>query len=239
MRVNVNSDDAFDGNRGDGGRAAVVHRWIMRFLHATLAIGLILAIVERQWLNAAAIVLIFGAMALPLLLGRRLRVYIPPEFELLAVVFVYASLFLGEILDYYQRFWWWDIALHLSSGFLLGIVGFILIYVLNEDDQIELHMQPRFVALFAFCFAVTVGTVWEIYEFGMDRIFGMNMQKAMFDDPSGLTDTMWDLIVDTVGALVICVFGWWYLKRPEDSFIELWTADFVKRNPGLFGKNRV
>ena len=222
------------GSHDESARGVVIHRWITRFLHVTLAIGLVLALAERQWLNALTIVLIFGAMALPLVLGRRLRVYIPPEFELLALVFVYASLFLGEVLNYYQRIWWWDLALHLTSGLLLGIVGFLLVYVLNEHDRIELHMQPRFVAFFAFCFAVSVGGVWEIFEFGMDQVFGTNMQKAMFDDPSGLTDTMWDLIVDTIGALVICVFGWWYLKRPEDSFIELWTARFIARNPRLF-----
>ncbi len=219
-------------------RSAQIHRWTMQILHGTLIIGFVLAIQRQQWLTAVSISAIFAVILLPSLVFRKMRVYIPPEFELLAVLFVYASLFLGEVLGYYQRFWWWDIFLHASSGLLLGILGFLLVYVLNESDQIDLYMRPRFVALFAFLFAVAIGTLWEIFEFGMDQLFGMNMQKAMFDDPSGLTDTMWDLIIDTAGALVISVFGWWYLKRPELSFIEAWIARFIDGNPGMFGRSR-
>ncbi|HUF17134.1 MAG TPA: hypothetical protein VMS12_03715 [Thermoanaerobaculia bacterium] len=226
------SDETDKAIRSD--RAVLIHRWTMRVLHASLAIGLVLAIFERQWLSAMAILAIFAVTFLPSFAFRHLRVYIPPEFELLAIVFVYAALFLGEVLNYYQRFWWWDIALHATSGLLLGIFGFLLIYVLNEDDQVDLHMRPRFVAIFAFVFALAVGALWEIFEFSMDQIFGMNMQKPMFGDPSGLTDTMWDLIVDAAGALLISVFGWWYLKRPERSFIELWIAKFLEGNPHLF-----
>lgn len=99
-------------------------------------------------------------------------------------------------------------------------------------------MRPRFVAIFAFVFSLAVGVLWEIFEFAMDQLFGMNMQKAMFGDPSGLTDTMWDLIVDAIGALVISLFGWWYLLRPERSFIEDWVAKFIQANPHLFRRSR-
>src|SRR5690606_11091243 len=116
-----------------------------------------------------------------------------PEFEVLALIFIFASLFLGEVRGYYIRYWWWDIALHTASGLLLGIWGFLLVYVLNESQDIEMQMKPRFVALFAFFFAVGCGALWEIFEFAMDQLFGMNMQKPMLNDPSGLTDTMWDL----------------------------------------------
>jgi hypothetical protein len=57
----------------------------------------------------------------------------------------------------------------------------------------------------------------------------------MLGDPSGLTDTMWDLIVDTLGALVISILGWRYLKNPhEQSFLERWIDGFIKRNPRFF-----
>jgi hypothetical protein len=68
----------------------------------------------------------------------------------------------------------------------------------------------------------------------MDTLFGLNMQKAKFGDPSGLTDTMWDLFIDVLGALVISVYGWWYMNDPEQSFIERWIEKFIARNPGLF-----
>jgi uncharacterized membrane protein YjdF len=95
-------------------------------------------------------------------------------------------------------------------------------------------MRPRFVALFAFLFAVTVGVIWEIFEFSMDSIFGMDMQKTMLGDESGLTDTMFDLIVDNVGALFISGLGWWYMHRKEQSFIQSWIRKFIARNPQLF-----
>jgi len=147
---------------------------------------------------------------------------------------MFAALFLGEVRNFYERFWWWDIALHTTSGLLLGILGFLLIYVLNEADRIDVHMLPRFVAFFAFTFAVAMGALWEIFEFAMDRVFGMNMQKPMAGDPSGLTDTMWDLIVDALGALAVSLLGWWYMVRERQSFIELWIRRFIMRNPRLF-----
>lgn len=214
--------------------AARVHRWVINLLQLTMALGVALALYERQWLNAAVIAAIMFVMFLPKMLGRRFDVRIPPEFELLALVFVYAAIFLGEVRGYYVRYWWWDVALHTTSGLLLGIFGFLLVYVLNENDRVDLHMRPRFVALFAFLFAVAVGAVWEIFEFAMDQLFGANMQKPMLGDPSGLTDTMWDLIVDTLGAAAISLFGWWFMKTDEDSFIELWIRKFIAQNPRLF-----
>ena len=199
-----------------------------------MAVELILVIYEGQWVNAFLIIMIVMTTLLPAVLGRRFRVYIPAEFQLLAVIFVFAALFLGEIQSYYVRIWWWDIALHTSSGLLMGILGFLLVYVLNESENVNIHMLPRFVTLFAFLFAVAVGALWEIFEFAMDQIVGTNMQKPMLGDPSGLTDTMWDMIVNTLGALAISALGWWYMERRERSFIEVWIRKFIERNPRLF-----
>jgi uncharacterized membrane protein YjdF len=108
---------------------------------------------------------------------------------------------------------------------------------MNETEDIGMSMKPGFVAFFAFLFAVGIGALWEIFEFSMDKTFGTNMQKPMLGDPSGLTDTMWDLIVASVGALVISVFGYVYLKTGnKGSFIERWISAFVKLNPRLFKK---
>lgn len=128
-------------------------------------------------------------------------------------------------------------ALHVMSGFLLGILGFLLVYVMNETEKINVHMNPGFVAFFAFMFALGVGALWEIFEFTMDSLVGTNMQKPMLGDPSGLTDTMWDLIVDAIGALVISVLGWRYLKKADrTSFLERWIDSFIERNPRFFRK---
>jgi uncharacterized membrane protein YjdF len=216
-----------------------IHRRLTFALQTILVVGLIAEIWSQQWFNAvitSGIILITFA---PFFLEKKFHVYIPPEFVLISIAFVFASLFLGEIHDYYTRYWWWDIALHTGSGVLLGIVGFLLVYVLNETETIGLHMKPGFVAFFAFLFAVGVGALWEIFEFAMDSFFGMNMQKPMLGDPSGLTDTMWDLIVDTLGALVISVLGYGYMKKPKDkSFLERWIDAFIRGNPRIFRRKK-
>lgn len=199
-----------------------------------MAADLAFVVYDAQWQTAFLITAIMAVILAPTVLGERLPVKIPSEFQLLALAFTFAALFLGEVRRYYERIWWWDMALHASSGLLLGVLGFLLVYVLNENRRIELHLRPHFVALFAFLFAVAVGTIWEMFEFAMDSLFGTNMQKPMLGDPSGLTDTMWDLFVDTLGALVISLFGWWYMRDPAQSFIERWIEKFIARNPGLF-----
>ncbi len=212
-----------------------IHRRLSLGLKVVLVVEAVVAGVGQQWLTVALTLGILAITLFPLLMARRFRVVIPPEFELLAIAFIFASLFLGEVRGYYTRFWWWDIALHTSSGLLLGIVGFLLVYVLNETEEVDLHMRPGFVAFFAFLFAVGVGALWEIFEFSMDSLLGMNMQKPMLGDASGLTDTMWDLIVDALGALVIAVLGYGYLKAArEESFLERWIQSFVASNPRLF-----
>lgn len=207
---------------------------VLLILQSVMAIELLLLLGQGLWLAAVwlfAIMVITGA---PAVLGHRLPVRIPAEYELLAILFVFGALFLGEFRSYYERFWWWDIALHATSGLLLGILGFLLVYVLNENKRIDLHMRPGFVALFAFVFALAVGTLWEIFEFTVDQIFGTTMQKPMLGDPSGLTDTMWDLIVDALGALVISTFAWWHMKSNRRSFVDIWIDRFIERNPRFF-----
>lgn len=211
-----------------------IHRKVTLALQLVMLVGLAFSIYEQQWLNTLAIGGILLLTALPTLILRRLEVFIPPEFELLAIAFIFAALFLGETRDFYGRFWWWDLALHTTSGALLGIFGFLLVYILNETPRLDLHMRPGFVAFFAFCFALTVGALWEVFEFAMDKLAGMNMQKPFMGDASGLTDTIWDLIVDAIGALVISLAGYLYMKRGMTSFIERWIQRFIAGNPRLF-----
>lgn len=202
---------------------------VILLLKLSLLLGVILSFIEGQLEVGAVTLLIFIITFLPVVLGKRFRVEIPAEFEVLAVIFIYASLFLGEVRGYYVRYWWWDLVLHTGSGFLLGILGFLLVYVLNENEEIDLDLKPHFVALFAFMFAIGLGTFWEIFEYAMDQIFGLNMQK------SGLQDTMWDLIVNSIGALIISILGWDYLRRKGvNSFLERWIHNFIENNQRLF-----
>jgi len=204
-------------------------------LKAILLLEILAALWTAHWQTAVITSGILVIMLIPLLMEKRFRVYIPMEFEVLVIAFVFAALFLGEVRGFYLRYWWWDIALHTSSGLLLGMIGFLLVHFLNETENIAIHMKPGFVAFFAFLFAVGFGTLWEIFEFTMDSLFGLDMQKTMLGDPSGLTDTMWDLIVDLLGALVISLLGYGYLKSGiEESFLERWIRKFIARNPRFF-----
>ena len=209
------------------------HLAILAILQLAMAVQLVFLLVRQDWADAFFVAGIMALTLAPVLF--RMPVEIPSEIQIVAVLFVFATLFLGEVHDYYERFWWWDMALHTGSGLLLGLLGFMFVYILNEDRHVDLHMRPSFLALFAFFFAVGLGAVWEIFEFGMDRYFGTNMQPAVPGDPSGLTDTMHDLIVDTVGAAIVALAGWRYLARARASRVDNWAKRFIQRNPQLFG----
>jgi len=210
-----------------------VHLRFSLILKTLLLIGAIALFMTRQYQAMMETLIILSITFLPIVLHARFQVKIPHEFETLAILFVCLSLFFGEVLDFYNRYWWWDIVLHTSSGFLLGITGFLLVYVLNEDEAIDLDLTPGFISMFAFMFAMGLGALWEIFEYTMDELFGLNMQK------SGLRDTMWDLIVDAIGALLISLMGYKYLQTIEkDSFLEQWINNFVSANPQFFSKTK-
>ena len=198
------------------------------FLKATILLAVFGGIYRGNWDVVFVSLLAFVLTFLPAILEKRVHVTLPIELELLFVLFVYTGIFLGEVHSYYAKFWWWDVALHTSAGAALGLIGFILIFVLNGERKIVL--SPGFIALFGFTFALALGAVWEIFEFGMDSFFGMTMQK------SGLVDTMWDLIVDSVGALVVAVLGYLYVKYSKEGFVKRAVKRFARHNPGLFDK---
>ena len=209
--------------------------WVLlAILQTVMLVEMALLVWVGQWPTALQVGIIMGLTLAPVVLGPRLPVRIPSEFQILAIMFVFASLFLGEIRNYYERIWWWDDGLHASSGLLFGIVGFLLVYVLNENERVDISLRPRFVALFAFAFAMAVGAIWEVFEFAMDQTFGLQMQKPRLGDPSGLTDTMWDLAFDAIGAALISAFGWWYMIHDQRSFIESWIRKFNAYNGQLF-----
>ncbi len=158
------------------------------------------------------------AMGLPLLLRRRWRLVIPSRMMILYAVFLYASIYLGEVRNFYYRIPHWDNVLHGFSGLMLGALAFSVVHFLNSNDRVPLSLSPAFVAVFTFCFAVTVGVVWEAYEFAADGLLGTNMQKfgpfdgAAFSGRDALRDTMVDLLLDALGGLVMALVGYVSLK---------------------------
>lgn len=192
---------------------------------------------SRRWGHAALVVALMAVISTPLWFRRRTLANIPVEIQIFAVAFIFATLFLGEVGNFYEKFWWWDLVLHTSSGVLLGLFGFMVLYLLNETETVSVHMRPSFLALFAFFFSVGLGAIWEIFEFSMDQLFGLTMQKPMRGDPSGLTDTMWDLIVDTLGAAIASLVGLSYMLAARKEGRRDWLQRFVARYPRFFGKS--
>jgi hypothetical protein len=204
-------------------------------IQAALACGLAVFVLRRDWENVFLTVTVIGLILLPAFALRRYRIFVPPEFQLVGTAFVFLSLFLGSAIDFYYRFWWWDVVLHTSSGFLLGMVGWIALFLLNQTDHLPRGIKPSFLCVFGLTFAVTLGVAWEIFEFAVDRIWpSVNMQS----NESGGADTMHDLIVNTMGAAVVAVIGWAYYETGKSSFVIEGVRTFLRRNPRLFRRRR-
>ena len=206
------------------------HLLVLAGLQSVMAVELVLLVMNGRWQHVFLVIAVMAGTLAPELLRRQLPIEIPSEVQIAAILFIFATLFLGEVQDYYERIWWWDLALHGTAGLLMGLLGFLIVYVLNESRSVQLKMRPSFVALFAFAFALAIGNLWEIFEFAMDRTFGLTMQKPAFGDPSGLTDTMWDLIVNLAGAAIVSLAGWAYIRQARQRHVDTWVARFVRRN---------
>ena len=168
------------------------------------------------------------AMTLPGLLSHRFQIEIPSGMLVLYAIFLYGAIFLGEVRSFYYTVPHWDTILHTFSGGMLGALGFSFVTLLNKTDKIPLNLSPLFIAIFAFCFAVTLGVFWEIYEFTFDGVLGLNMQKFALESGeqlmgrAALQDTMKDLIVDCLGAFIMALVGYISLKY-KTGFIEKLT----------------
>lgn len=200
---------------------------LARMIWAALLVFGASALVLGRWSSGFVA---FGTLALslaPLLVARWADIRVPPSFVAAVVVFIGSTLFLGEVFDFYETFWWWDILMHTSSAVGFGLIGFVLIFMMFQGDAYA--APPIAMAFFAFCFAMAIGAFWEIFEFAMDQFFGLNMQK------SGLMDTMGDLIVDAIGALIGAGAGWVYLKyQNRRRGLAAVIEEFVRNNPRLF-----
>ena len=157
----------------------------------------------------------------PAMLAKKFRFELPIPLYIMFMIFLYCAIFLGEVRSFYYVVPNWDIILHCFSSMMAGTFGFMVVSILNRDEHTSINLSPLFVALFAFCFAVSIGCLWEIYEFVFDGALGLNMQKFILEDGTvligreALSDTMEDIIVDCIGALVSAVAG--YLSIMKDK----------------------
>lgn len=156
----------------------------------------------------------------PTIVSKSYKINLPIEIDLIVTLLLYLHFFLGEYSHFYAKVWWWDIFLHGGNSIILGLVGFILAYALLLTSKIE--AKPILASLFALSFSVFVGVLWEIFEFFMDYFFGFTMQK------SGLVDTMTDLMVDVVGALIVSGAGFFYMRKKKEGFFSRIIKRFLE-----------
>lgn len=195
---------------------------LVRFLHAPAAApeGMAHTKVKSDYLlMLTQCILGMVVMLLPSAINRKWSVPIPRAIYIMYYVFLYCAIFLGEVFDFYYVIPHWDILLHSFSGAMLSALGFMMVDLLNMNQRVSVELSPFFESVFAFCFALALGAIWEIYEFAGDALLGLNMQKTALADgtvligKAALSDTMEDLVVDAVAAAVVALAGYKANKR--------------------------
>lgn len=204
-----------------------LQHYILLLIRVSLVVAMGIMVLRGDWENFFFSGLTLALAFLPELIERKFKINLPIEFELVIVSFNYLSWFAGEALNAYENFWWWDTMLHVSSGLILGFAAFLVIY--TGLRRKEIHLTPRMVALLVFLVGIGFGAIWEIFEFAMDQLFGLNMQRLQ----TGVTDTMKDLIVDGLGAMIMGYVGARYIRREKVWFVSNWIRNFFKYNPQL------
>ena len=225
--------------------------FVLRLLVILMLVG---AALNRNYENVLLCVLTLLLFMLPSAFERRLRIDLPDTLEIIILLFIFAAEILGEIQDYYITFPYWDTMLHTTNGFLCAAIGFALVDILNRTERISLSLSPFYMAVVAFCFSMTVGVLWEFFEFSMDYFLHFDMQKdtilhtisTVNLDPNhgttavvvngiqdvilvlsdgtqrplglggyldlGIVDTMVDLFVNFIGAVIFSAIGFFYVK---------------------------
>lgn len=230
-------------------------------LRTLVIITMILQIVHKNWNDVFLCILTLFLLMIPSIVDKKLNIKLPTVLETIILVFIFAAEILGEIQNFYGIFKQWDTMLHTINGFIMAAIGFSLIDILNQSEKFSIKLSPVFVALVAFCFSMTVGVMWEFFEYGMDTFTKTDMQKDRIvstvssvslnenkeNKPVvikhikestikgeingketeiviqngaldiGLIDTMKDLIVNCIGAVVFSVLGYLYIKQRGDG----------------------
>ena len=224
----------------------------------TLRLLVLVALVRQIFLHnyegAFFCILTIVLLYIPSWLQVKLRIELPPPLEITILCFIFSAEILGEVNAFYVNVPNWDTMLHTLNGFLAAAVGFSMVLLLNDDERLTFDLSPFFLALVAFCFSMTIGVLWEFFEFGMDFFFHTDMQKdtvinAVYTvalDPTrtnkvvaikgiqdvvingeslglggyldiGIIDTMKDLFVNFIGAVVFSVTGFFYARSKGEK----------------------
>lgn len=237
----------------DRNSSEIVH-YLLRLIVILVMIN---QLFDRNYENVFFCLLAIILFAIPSFIETHTRIDIPPALENSILFFIFAAQILGEMRAYYVAYPFWDTMLHTANGFLAAAIGFSLVEILNQSEKGTFRLSPFFVAVVAFCFSMTIGVLWEFFEYFMDMVFATDMQKdtivhtirSVMLDPTnsqkvitidnitevsvngvdlglggyldiGLHDTIKDMFVNFIGALVFSVGGYFYVKnRKESSFV--------------------
>lgn len=244
--------------------------WVLR---ALVLATMVAQIFNGNYENVYICILTLVLFMLPSFVERRLHVDLPDALEIIILLFVFAAEILGEIQEYYLLIPVWDTVLHTINGFLFAAIGFSIVNILNEDKRTSMSLSPFYMAITAFCFSMTIGVLWEFFEWSMDSWFGLDMQKdtilTAFNtvnlDPGGhnvayhvrnvadtilvytdgtqqamglggyldigLMDTMKDLLVNLIGAVVFSTIGYFYVKSKGKGKIAQMFIPSVMEKP--------
>lgn len=242
-------------------------------LRLSVVLVMIAQFFNGNFQNVFLCILTLILFLLPTFIERRLNIDVPDTLEVIILLFIYAAEILGEIRAFYITFPYWDTLLHTLNGFLCAAIGFSLADILNREERVALSLSPFFMAIVAFCFSMTIGVLWEFFEFFMDQVFWLDMQKdwvvdtissVMLDpaggnDPvriSGITDvilvtdqgqqalglggyldvgiidTMKDLLVNFVGAVIFSIIGYFYVKsHGQGKFARRFIPRLMRSHP--------
>lgn len=176
------------------------------FLRFSVIAILILEILHGNWNNAFLCILTLGLFLLPVVLDKKFNIELPTVLEIIILLFIYAAEILGEIQNFYGIFKSWDTMLHTINGFIMAAIGFSLIDILNNSDRFHINLTPIFVALVAFCFSMTIGVLWEFFEYGMDVVTKTDMQKDRIVSTISttmLTEDNEELVIDNIEKTTI------------------------------------
>ena len=145
---------------------------VFSILRILVLVVLVRQIMLANYEGAFFCILTLLLLYVPSWIQVKLRIELPPPLEITIFCFIFAAEILGEVNAFYVVIPGWDTMLHTINGFLAAAVGFSMVMLLNDDDRITFHLSPAFLALVAFCFSMTIGVLWEFFEFGMDFFLG-------------------------------------------------------------------
>lgn len=249
------------------------------FLRAAVIVMMVAQFFNRNFENVFLCVLTLFLFIMPTILERQLRIDFPDTLEIIIMLFIFAAEILGEIRSFYVTYPYWDTMLHTLNGFLCAAIGFSLVDMCDRSERFSLQLSPVFMAIVAFCFSMTIGVLWEFFEFSMDQFLLFDMQKdtvvtaisSVALDPTasnvpvvirhisdvivvvdgqqiplglggyldiGLLDTMEDLFVNFIGAVVFSVIGYFYVKsRGRGKFARRFIPQILQEESGKTGGN--